>query len=127
MSEDEIYAFQKDAQLGGTRPTWNTSEHAHKLNQRMHAAYNKMFSDARMAEPGDAVRDIPISAKSKDALAVLDLTHPADKTAIKAQYRALVKKHHPDVNGASPRAEEAFKNITIAYRYLMEHYVSESL
>lgn len=124
MTEDQIYAFQKDAQLGGTRPTWTTSEHARNLNQKLHAAFDKMFSDERVSH-GDALRDIPLSAKVKDALAVLDLQHPCDRQAIKSQYRELVKKYHPDVNKGSPLAEEAFKNITMAYSYLIEHYVSD--
>ena len=126
MTEEQIYAYQKDAQLGGTRPTWNTSEHAQKLNQRVHTAFDKMFADERVNNADEMARHIPVSARAKDALAVLDLHHPCDKKSIKSQYRELVKKYHPDVNKGSTKAEETFKNITMAYHYLIEHYVSES-
>ena len=126
MTEDEIYAYQKDAQLGGTRPTWNSAERAANLQKKVHDAFNKMFSDERVGDMGDAEARIPVSARVRDALAVLDLEHPSDKKTIKSQYRELVKKYHPDVNKGSNRAEETFKNITMAYHYLIEHYVGEA-
>ncbi|MFX3849702.1 DnaJ domain-containing protein, partial [Streptococcus suis] len=67
----------------------------------------------------------PIGAREKDALAVLDLEHPSDKSKIKAQYRELVKKYHPDVNRGNARAEETFKKITRAYHHLLAHYLEK--
>jgi DnaJ-class molecular chaperone len=65
----------------------------------------------------------PIGAREKDALAALDLDHPSDKAKIKAQYRELVKKYHPDVNRGNKQSEETFKKITRAYHHLLAHYV----
>lgn len=120
MTQDEIYAFQKDASLGH-RPTWRMDQMGKDATRKLEEAFSTMFTDGRNTQFKAAAK--PISAKSKDALAVLDLDHPSDKAAIKAQYRELVKKYHPDVNRGNARAEETFKKITSSYHYLMAHYV----
>jgi len=53
----------------------------------------------------------------KDPYAILDLPHSSTIEQIKAQYRKLCLKYHPDVN---PSHEEKFKEITIAYKTLIE-------
>ena len=121
MSQEEIYDFQKDATLGH-RPTWRMDQMGRRSGQKMEEAFVRMFGDGAAARAFKADAR-PISAKTKDALALLDLPHPSDKPAIKAQYRELVKKYHPDVNRGNERAEETFKKITAAYHYLMAHYV----
>jgi curved DNA-binding protein CbpA len=35
---------------------------------------------------------------------------------VKAQYKVLVKKYHPDATGGDKAAEERFKEISAAYR-----------
>ncbi len=46
---------------------------------------------------------------------------PADATLalIKKQYKKLVKKYHPDINRADSQAEEKFKQLGVAYKYLL--------
>lgn len=119
MGQDEIYEFQKDA-THGHRPTWRADRIGPNAERRMEEALHNMFGDGK-AEFKATAR--PISAKIKDALAVLDLPHPSDKSSVKTQYRELVKKYHPDVNRGNARAEETFKKITASYHYLMAHYV----
>ena len=53
------------------------------------------------------------------AMSILDLTPPLSIDAIRARYRELVKRHHPDANGGDKTAEEKFKEISEAYRVLM--------
>jgi curved DNA-binding protein CbpA len=38
---------------------------------------------------------------------------------VKARYKVLVKKHHPDANGGAKAAEERFKEINEAYRIVL--------
>lgn len=45
----------------------------------------------------------------------LGLTPAASKDDVKAAYRSLAKKMHPDVNMADPQADEKFKLLTSAY------------
>jgi curved DNA-binding protein CbpA len=60
----------------------------------------------------------------KDALEVLELSWPITQTDLKARYKELVKRHHPDANGGNRIAEEKFKEINAAYSTLR---VSEHL
>ena len=51
---------------------------------------------------------------------VLGLTPGASEKQIKAAYRKLALKYHPDRNTA-PGAKNRFHEITLAYNYLLEH------
>lgn len=64
----------------------------------------------------------PMPKAERDALKDLELTPPVNFTSIKAQYRLLVKRHHPDANGGSAASEEKFKNINQAFAVLRKIY-----
>lgn len=119
MTQDEIYAYQRDA-VTGHRPTWRMDQLDNNLDRKMEEAFGRLFGDGK---PAYRATSAPISAKSRDALALLDLEHPAEAKKIKSQYRELVKKYHPDVNGGNSTAEDTFKKITLAYQHLIAHYV----
>lgn len=51
----------------------------------------------------------------EEGLAALGLRPTATADEVKAAYRRLAKKHHPDLNAGDPAAEEAFKRLTSAY------------
>lgn len=53
------------------------------------------------------------------ALMVLDLKPPVTVAVVKARYKVLVKRHHPDANGGDKASEERFKQISEAYRTVM--------
>jgi DnaJ-domain-containing protein 1 len=55
------------------------------------------------------------------ALVVLDLRPPVTIDAVKARYKELVKRHHPDTNGGDKTAEEKFKLISQAYQTIMNN------
>ncbi len=118
MSTDEIYAFQRDATTGH-RPTWRMDQFDKLNTAKLEEAFGRMFGD-KTSYRADVK---PINARVRDALALLDLEHPCDKSKIKRQYRELVKKYHPDVNIGNKNAEETFKRITLAYNHLLTHYV----
>ena len=118
MSTDEIYAFQRDATTGH-RPTWRMDQLEQNAGAKLEEAFSRMFGDGHTVRANVK----PIGARDKDALAVLDLEHPSDKAKIKAHYRELAKKYHPDVNVGNKNAEETFKKITRAYQHLLAHYV----
>ena len=60
----------------------------------------------------------------QQALRVLGLEAPVTVEDVKTQYKALVKRHHPDTNGGNPAAEERIKNINQAYETVMANLVS---
>jgi hypothetical protein len=53
------------------------------------------------------------------ALAILDLKPGATEKEIKARYKELAKRHHPDRNGGDRAAEERLKEINQAYTVLV--------
>jgi len=53
------------------------------------------------------------------ALAEFGLDRNATRGDIKARYKELAKRHHPDANGGCKKAEERLKVINEAYTYLL--------
>jgi hypothetical protein len=53
-----------------------------------------------------------------EALAIFGLEPPMDAEAIKARYKELAKKYHPDINNNDPEAEEKLKQVNMAYTVL---------
>jgi hypothetical protein len=57
-------------------------------------------------------------AELKPHLATLELTWPLTLDTLKARYKELAKRHHPDANGGDRSAEERLKTINLAYATL---------
>src|ERR687891_2631299 len=55
-----------------------------------------------------------------DPYRVLNVSRRAGPAAIKAAYRELAKRLHPDRNPGDPRAEQRFKQVTQAYELLRD-------
>lgn len=114
MDMADIEAFQKDA-VTGHRPTWDRES---RLRAHYFTLQDKLYEFLHGTAPTPAKPRIP--AKTRKALAVMEIDYPYTLDSLKTRYRALVKKHHPDANKGDKKSEDAFKNITAAYRYLME-------
>jgi DnaJ-class molecular chaperone len=56
----------------------------------------------------------------KDPYEILGVQRTADEAAIRAAYRKLAKKHHPDVNPNKPDAATRFGEISSAYDLLSD-------
>ena len=54
----------------------------------------------------------------KDYYATLGVSRNAPPDEVKAAFRKLARKHHPDVNPGDPAAEERFKTVNEAYEVL---------
>jgi hypothetical protein len=128
MSDAEVTDFQKDA-MTGHRPTWKVGANswAHGTKARMtgagggaglnaHDPHGLFAESARQAreEPHRRVLK-PIEKKSMDAL---HLPETASKAEIKARFKELVKRHHPDSNGGDTRSADTLREIIQAYNYL---------
>ena len=125
MSEDAVMKYQKDA-VTGHRPTWKMgtgTRHAGSGDFGPHTPHDpfNMFREfgARSAdtrtrpEPQRTVRNA-----ERKALHELGLEEGADKAEIKARFKLLVKRHHPDVNGGDRATEDKLREIIQAYNYL---------
>jgi hypothetical protein len=118
-SRDEIETFMHSA-VHGHRPTWKIGAQPIFTNEKLRESFFRMLGEE---PPKDAVRRDPrMPRKEREALAQLDLEPGAGLTQIKAQYKKLVKKYHPDVNKGDKQSEEVFKRITIAYAFLSKLY-----
>ena len=68
------------------------------------------------ARPAPEGRNI-LNAQRR-ALDVLGLEADAKRADIKARFKVLVKRHHPDANGGDRTSEDRLREIIQAYNYL---------
>src|SRR6266851_2923647 len=61
-----------------------------------------------------------MAVKFKDYYDVLGVPRTATEDEIRAEYRKLARKHHPDVNPGNKSAEDKFKEINEAYEVLSD-------
>ena len=118
MSNAEVEAYQKDS-LTGHRPTWRVGANswAHGT-QRGFVDQHDLFA-WRAGRAGEPQRRSlkPLELKSLEALG---LTTAAERQEIKARFKELVKRHHPDANGGDKRSEDKLREIIQAYNYLKQ-------
>jgi hypothetical protein len=122
-STAEVEAFQKDAVIGH-RPTWKTGTSGDVRGYRHKSDLSGAFADPH-AFLGGRGRDklAPerrLKPLERKALEALGLGEGADRAEIKARFKALVKRHHPDANGGDKRSENKLREIIQAYNYLKQ-------
>ncbi len=106
------------------RPTWPLGGwRAREESARSRAyAFRAFGGDPAGHGQTRTERHEPAQSEEDWALIVLDLRRPVDLAMIKARYKILVKRHHPDANGGSREAEEKLKTINQAYSTLKACY-----
>jgi len=128
MSEDAVAKYQKDA-ITGHRPTWKMGS----LGGQRGATGSRradgwaaedpfgLFGEAAAGANGHArptAEGRKILNAQRRALDVLGLEADAKRTDIKARFKVLVKRHHPDANGGDRGSEDQLRDIIAAYNYL---------
>ena len=118
MSDSEIAAFQIDAVIGH-RPTWPLGRRSARMRDghngpEMDDGYG-VFSETR-EKPRPPERRL--TRPQLIALETLNLDASATLQEIKARYKELVKRFHPDANGGDRGAEERLKQVIKAYGVL---------
>ncbi len=114
LSPEQVEKYTRNATVW-ERPSWPMAEWAMQDRHIREKVLHEIF-DQQPAKP--KFETVPLPTAERDALAVLELSFPVDFAAVKGQYRALVKKHHPDVHGGDPEKEEKFKSISKAFAVL---------
>ncbi len=110
------------------RPTRRFDNATLEENLQKKAWQTRYFSDedpADNAHKGKGFRfgDEAMRATPEvQAMAIMGLEPPVDIAAVKARYKILVKKYHPDVNPGDPKAEETIKSINMSYTILKLAY-----
>jgi hypothetical protein len=117
MSASEIENYNRRAGVW-ERPSWPLGEWRQREQSLRDHVMREFFSDPH-AETSPTP---PMPKAERDALNALELMPPVTFAAIKAQYRVLVKQHHPDANSGSLEAEERFKSINQAFTVLKQIY-----
>jgi hypothetical protein len=124
MSEAEIDAFRVDA-VTGHRPTWPLGKRAAhapgKQEPRSFGDTHHLFGGAFEPPLGngtDGSPARPLTGPQVRALDVLNLEAGASLHQIKARYKELVKRFHPDTNGGDRGSEERLKRVIQAYGVL---------
>jgi hypothetical protein len=121
MSASEIEAFAVDA-LTGHRPTWplgRRTAHVHgERDPRSFRDVHRVFGEQTSATGADARHARPLTGPQARALDVLNLEADASLHQIKARYKELVKRFHPDANGGNRGSEERLKRVIQAYGVL---------
>jgi hypothetical protein len=137
MSDDAIAKYQKE-DLTGHRPTWKMGSIGGRRGDGRRGARDYRGPDSRgpgwaaddpfglfgdagsgpagHARPAGEGRKI-LNAQRR-ALDVLGLEADAKRADIKARFKVLVKRHHPDANGGDRTSEDRLREIIAAYNYL---------
>ena len=128
MNDAAIQAFQKEAIIGH-RPTWKMGVDAKEEEvppSGGRAKYGwtnraddpfRLFGDGFQARGPDPERRQPRNMEMR-SLKTLGLDARATAAEIKARYKLLVKRHHPDANGGDRSLEDRLREVIQAYSYL---------
>lgn len=126
MSDEEIQRYQRQDVLGH-RPTWKLGTKPQGDEPQVWVKDDLgILADVGIklgAERRKTRAELQLEPRERDALIVLGfditkLTLPLRKADIKAQYKRMVKRYHPDANGGDKVAEDRMKSITQAYAFL---------
>jgi hypothetical protein len=123
MSEDAVARYQKDA-VTGHRPTWKMGFNGGPKRNGVEDPRDpfdvmREFGGASRAQaerPREEAR--PVRNAERKAFDTLGLEIDAAAAEIKARFKELVKRHHPDANGGDRSYEDRLREIIQAYNYL---------
>lgn len=115
------------------RPTWRMTKaglNEERTKQKIYEHFSKgesVFGDFGPDDDTDRKREAHIDVGSIphptiEALAALELSPPVVWDEVRARYKQLVKKYHPDTNKDDKNAEERLKKINLAYTILKLSY-----
>jgi DnaJ-domain-containing protein 1 len=120
MSPVELESMMRADTTWG-RPSWPLGHFGFVAN-RMESVLDSFGLDGLGRQPR---REAPVEAtppELREPLAVFDLPWPTSLDAVKARYKELAKRHHPDVAGEDAATAEQIKSVNVAYAALTRHF-----
>ncbi len=133
MTDAAVAAFQKDS-ITGHRPTWSTGVNAASETGRERAGKSNVHPGlfGLGADPFGFIHEVgasgkarppeparrPLTGPERRAFETFDLAETATKDEIRARYKLLVKRHHPDAHGGDRTMEERLRHIIQAHDVL---------
>ena len=121
MGEKDIESFRNDA-VTGHRPTWPMGKRTARMQNPFGTfTFGDTYGDFQKDTDSPAGPRRPertLTRLQMQALDTLHLAHSATLIEIKARYKELVKRFHPDANGGDRGAEERLKKVIQAYGVL---------
>ena len=114
MTDEAVLNYQKEA-LTGHRPTWKMGSNRSDSTPRRPPNNFGVHGAGATARKNRTPRRGVVVIK---ALHVLGLDDDAEAKEIKARYKELVKRLHPDANGGDRSNEERLREIINAYNTL---------
>jgi DnaJ domain len=123
MTAEAMALYQRDAVVGH-RPTWSMGVNRGAKHFREEGDDPSRLSDPlgmyRPASFGtpEAAPKPQLGIAAKRALDQLGLDEAAVPATIRARYKELVKRLHPDANGGDRSREDKLREIIRAYNYL---------
>ena len=121
MIPETLARYQKEEAVGH-RPTWSMGA---KRGARPGVDRDEtVFAEARVWRRRGSAKAPPYSREPRynalalRALTVLELDERASVSGIKARYKELVKRFHPDANGGDRSTEDRLREIIQAYNFL---------
>jgi hypothetical protein len=133
MPDEDVAKHQKDDAIGH-RPTWFVGVNSWARNRatkpqewrngfaHRFKTYDSfgLYSAKSAAETQSDERARPLRRAERKCLHQLNLEDGATKAEIKARFKDLVKRHHPDRNGGDRRSEDKLREVIQAYNYLRQ-------
>ncbi|MCG8559230.1 MAG: J domain-containing protein [Hyphomicrobiales bacterium] len=130
MSDDQVARYLKSS-VTGHRPTWKVgSGDGNGSHEPQPGGFTHgisvddlfgFFGHATASEgPQTYTPQRTIRNAERKCLKALNLSATATRDEIKARFKELVKRHHPDSNGGDRRSEDKLREVIQAYNYLKQ-------
>ena len=132
LPDEAVVKHQKDDVIGH-RPTWSLGVNSWARNRKAHrgdppggfahrfTAYDPfgLFPE-RAAKTDEWTPERPLKRAERKCLRQLNLEDGATKADIKARFKELVKRLHPDHNKGDRTSEDKLREVIQAYNYLRQ-------
>jgi DnaJ domain len=132
LPDEDVIKHQKDDTIGH-RPTWSLGVNSWARNRRpgngarpggfAHSFTTQdpfgLFAERATVKPKNEP-ERPLKRLEKKCLRQLNLEDSATKADIKARFKELVKRLHPDHNQGNRASEDKLREVIQAYNYLRQ-------